>query len=165
MLRHISGMLLVMGLISTFQGAVGINVGTNLTNVNLKLQPSQAVPWTTARRNLQAVESAQSLSPHMHTYSPTLPLRDSFLHMSAMCPTYDNILSITNNSILPHLPLTTSRHYPLPHQQRYTLTRLRGNLRPHVLIVSRNITKCSPLGTVSTFPNYSYNMYISLYSY
>ena len=107
MLGHISGMLLVMGLTSTFQGAVGINVGTNLTNVNLKLQPSRAVPWTTARRNSQAVESAQSPSPHMHTYSPTPPLRDSFLRVSAMCPTYDN-------SILTRLPPTTPRRLPRP---------------------------------------------------
>ncbi|KAI0280469.1 hypothetical protein BGY98DRAFT_1095464 [Russula aff. rugulosa BPL654] len=52
-------------------GAVGVNVGTNLTNVNLKLQPSRAVPWTTAQRNSQAVAIAQSLSPHMHAHSPT----------------------------------------------------------------------------------------------
>lgn len=51
-------------------GAVGVNVGTNLTNVNLKLQPSRAVPWTTAQRNSQAVAIA-SLSPHMHAHSPT----------------------------------------------------------------------------------------------
>jgi enhancer of polycomb-like protein len=52
-------------------GAVGVNVGTNLTNVNLKLPPSRAVPWTTAQRNSQAVAIAQSLSPHMHAHSPT----------------------------------------------------------------------------------------------
>ena len=52
-------------------GAVGVNVGTNLTNVNLKLQPSRAVPWTTTQRNSQAVAIAQSLSPHMHAHSPT----------------------------------------------------------------------------------------------
>jgi hypothetical protein len=48
---------------------VGVNVRTNLTNVNLKPQPSRAMPWTTAQRNSQAVAIAQSLSPHMHAQS------------------------------------------------------------------------------------------------
>jgi enhancer of polycomb-like protein len=52
-------------------GAVGVNVGTNLTNVNLKLPPSRTMPWPTAQRSSQAVAIAQSLSPHMHAHSPT----------------------------------------------------------------------------------------------
>jgi enhancer of polycomb-like protein len=51
-------------------GAVGVSLGTNLTNVNLKVPPPRVVPWT-AQRNPQAVAIAQSLSPHMHTHSPT----------------------------------------------------------------------------------------------
>jgi len=42
-------------------GAVGINIGTNLTNVNLKLQPSWAVPQTIAQQSSLAVEISQSL--------------------------------------------------------------------------------------------------------
>jgi len=59
------------GTINLPVGAVGVNVGTNLTNVNLKLQPSRAVPWVAAQRNSQAVAIAQSLSPHMHAHNPT----------------------------------------------------------------------------------------------
>jgi hypothetical protein len=51
--------------------AVGVNVGTDLTNVNLKLQPSRAVPWTTVQRNSQPVAIARSLSLHMDAHSPT----------------------------------------------------------------------------------------------
>lgn len=51
-------------------GAVGVNVGMNLTNMNLKLPPTRTVPWT-AQRSPQAVAIAHSLSPHMHAHSPT----------------------------------------------------------------------------------------------
>jgi enhancer of polycomb-like protein len=51
-------------------GAVGVNVGINLTNMNLKLPPTRT-PWATAQRSPQAVAIAHSLSPHMHAHSPT----------------------------------------------------------------------------------------------
>jgi enhancer of polycomb-like protein len=52
-------------------GAIGVNVGMNLTNMNLKLAPTRTVPWAAAQRSPQAVAIAHSLSPHMHAHSPT----------------------------------------------------------------------------------------------
>jgi enhancer of polycomb-like protein len=53
-------------------GAVGVNVGMNLgnMNMNLKLPPSRPMPWGAAQRSPQAVAIAHSLSPHMHPHSP-----------------------------------------------------------------------------------------------
>ena len=51
-------------------GAVGVNVGMNLANMNLKLAPSRPMPWAAAQRSPQAVAIAQSLSPHMHAHTP-----------------------------------------------------------------------------------------------
>jgi enhancer of polycomb-like protein len=51
-------------------GAVGVNVGMNLSNMNLKLPPSRPMPWAAAQRSPQAVAIAHSLSPHMHAHSP-----------------------------------------------------------------------------------------------
>ncbi len=51
-------------------GAVGVNVGMNLSNMNLKLAPSRPIPWVAAQRSPQAVAIAQSLSPHMHAHTP-----------------------------------------------------------------------------------------------
>ncbi|KAI9437906.1 enhancer of polycomb-like-domain-containing protein [Lactarius psammicola] len=52
-------------------GAVGVNVGMNLANMNLKLAPSRPMPWVAAaQRSPQAVAIAQSLSPHMHAHTP-----------------------------------------------------------------------------------------------
>jgi len=52
-------------------GAVGVNVGMNLANMNLKLAPPRPIPWVaTTQRSPQAVAIAQSLSPHMHAHSP-----------------------------------------------------------------------------------------------
>ncbi|KAI9453934.1 enhancer of polycomb-like-domain-containing protein, partial [Russula earlei] len=39
-------------------GAVGVNVGMNLSNMNLKLPPSRAMPWAAAQRSPQAVAIA-----------------------------------------------------------------------------------------------------------
>jgi len=52
-------------------GAVGVNVGMNLGNMNLKLPSSRTMQWATAQRSPQAVAIAHSLSPHMHAHSPT----------------------------------------------------------------------------------------------
>jgi enhancer of polycomb-like protein len=52
-------------------GAVGVNVGMNLGNMNLKLAPPRPIPWVAAaQRSPQAVAIAQSLSPHMHAHTP-----------------------------------------------------------------------------------------------
>lgn len=51
-------------------GAVGVNVGMNLGNMNLKLAPSRPIPWVGAQRSPQAVTIAHSLSPHMHAHTP-----------------------------------------------------------------------------------------------
>ena len=53
-------------------GAVGVNVGMNLSNMNLKLPPSRPMPWVAAQRSPQGVAIAHSLSlsPHMHAHSP-----------------------------------------------------------------------------------------------
>ncbi|KAI0262080.1 enhancer of polycomb-like-domain-containing protein [Gloeopeniophorella convolvens] len=52
-------------------GAVGVNVGMNLSNMNLKLPSSRQMQWAAAQRSPQAVAIAHSLSPHMHAHSPT----------------------------------------------------------------------------------------------
>ena len=52
-------------------GTVGVNVGMNLANMNLKLAPPRPIPWVAAaQRSPQAVAIAQSLSPHMHAHTP-----------------------------------------------------------------------------------------------
>ncbi|KAI0300651.1 enhancer of polycomb-like-domain-containing protein [Multifurca ochricompacta] len=51
-------------------GAVGVNVGMNLSNINLKLPSTRPMQWATTQRSPQAVAIAHSLSPHMHPHSP-----------------------------------------------------------------------------------------------
>jgi hypothetical protein len=50
-------------------GAVVVNAGMNLANMNLRLAPSQPVPWVAAQRSPQAVAIAQYFSPHIHSGS------------------------------------------------------------------------------------------------
>jgi len=98
-------------------GAVGVNVGTNLTNVNLKLQPSRTVPWTTAQRNSQAVAIAQSLSPHMHAHSPTYQgSRTLEIEISCREPDWQlsSVAQVCNSSL--HHPLSTVEDLYIKHR-------------------------------------------------